>query len=295
MVKVDKNISQRLAYIKFILQLGLNNSQKPYPYSSASILNFHDAVEFLMYLVAEVTDSKQSDSVVKYFDNISKSGKGIGLKGKSGIKKLVKVRNNLKHESFIPTHEQIEECTTAVLYYFEKNVYLVFGKELDDINMVDLVKDDEIREHVKTAEQEMKKSNSIKSREELALAFWKLIDKTEDEFRTFGESPFNFGSDMTFLPSFFVGVDRQDKLNDFIDKVGNSVSKMKDAMRIISLGLDYRKFVKFTSLTPLPRRTLGGTYHTDIGSRMANATFTQAQFDFCLNFIVEEYFVLSEF
>lgn len=293
MKTIDKKVLQRLAYIKFVFQTGLTNVVKNYPYNSIAILNFHDAVEFFMYLVAEVTDSKQSDSIMQYYDNIYKNGKGFKLKGKNKIKKLVKIRNNLKHDSFIPTKEHIEEATEAIKNFFQQNVPCIFGKKLDEINMIDLIHADEIRDHLKSAGDSMKEKDFTNTRVELGLAFWKLIDRTEEPYKKYGDSPFNFGSDMTFESSFFLGIDSSTKLARFIDKVGTSISKMKDAVRITSLGLDYRKFIQFTALTPIPRKTLAGTYHTDIGAQLADAKLTHDEYEFCINFIVEEYFVLT--
>jgi len=54
---LDKStIIKRLAFIKYLYKLAVDQSRRPEPLCSASILTFHDAVELFLQLASEHLD-----------------------------------------------------------------------------------------------------------------------------------------------------------------------------------------------------------------------------------------------
>ncbi len=48
------------------------------------------------------------------------------------------------------------------------------------------------------------------------------------------------------------------KMREFVDRMKDSAESMQEAMKILSLGLDYRRFTKLRLLAPLPTKALSG-------------------------------------
>ncbi len=50
---LDQTALRRLSYIRYMYQLGADQSRQPEPYSAVTILMLHDAVELFLQLAAE--------------------------------------------------------------------------------------------------------------------------------------------------------------------------------------------------------------------------------------------------
>ena len=50
-------------------------------------------------------------------------------------------------------------------------------------------------------------------------------------------------------------------LGEFVDNVREAIEALQKAVKILSLGLDYKKYTRFGLLTPTVMRTVNGKYH----------------------------------
>lgn len=141
--------------------------------------------------------------------------------------------------------------------------------------------------------------NKIKeSLDKVAISFTQLIDDYESRKRGhFGRSPFFFGESLTFLSSFHMGVDSSQlrKLADFVDKIKESVEALQVAVKILSLGVNYRRYVKFRLLTPHIARALAGNYLISRGNWGEKGVPSVEDVQFCIDFVIESAVILQEF
>ena len=85
------------------------------------------------------------------------------------------------------------------------------------------------------------------------------------------------------------------KFPQFVDKVKDSIDEIQKAIKILALGIDYRRFAKFNYLTPMVSRSLDGTYRS---AKIVNPDSYEPQIsdaEFCYDFIIEISIVLQEF
>lgn len=54
---LDHSIIRRLAFIKYLYRIGIQQSEAAEPFASAALLTFHDAAELFLQLSAEHTDA----------------------------------------------------------------------------------------------------------------------------------------------------------------------------------------------------------------------------------------------
>ena len=300
---LEESILRRLAFIKFIYYSAVEQSKKPEPLSAASILTFHDAVELFLQLASEYHNvGKSGTSFMDYWDLLSPKLPSGGITQKESMRRLNSARVELKHHGTLPSILAIEGFRASTTSFFEENTSIVFNTLLSDISLIDLVQFEQARDKLKEAEDLIKSGKVQDALNNIALSFHFLINDYEKrKIDEFGRSPFFFGGDMSFLDSFFWDFDQlaagtrfRNKMTEFVDKVGASLAGMSEAIKILSLKIDYRRYIKFKLLTPIVVETFGSppSIMTSLGSGR-NPTVDDAQF--CIDFVIESAITFREF
>lgn len=295
---LDESIVKRLAFIKYLYKVAVEQSQRPEPLCSASILTFHDAIELFLQLASEYLDvGKGQPSFLEYWEILA-SKLPAGPTQKESIRRLNRARVALKHHGTLPSKLDIEAFRASATKFFEENTPLIFDIKFSEISLIELIQCEETKNNLKESAQLLEQNKIEESLDKVALAFAQLIDDYESRKRgQLGRSPFFFGESLTFLSSFFMGIDRRQvgKLADFIDKVKESVEALQNAVKILSLGIDYRRYSKFRLLTPSISRTIDGTYHIHRIQYGSKGIPTVEDVQFCIDFVIESSITLAEF
>jgi hypothetical protein len=153
---VDPMTMRRLAYIRYLHQLGTDQARLPEPQSSASVLVLHDAVESFLLLAAEHLNVTPPHEFDKYWDALSPNRQqgGVDLSGKQGMKRLNKVRVNLKHHGAHPDTATIGQAVRDTATFLAANTTVVFGLDYQTISMADVLAQEPVRDLVRKAETE---------------------------------------------------------------------------------------------------------------------------------------------
>jgi hypothetical protein len=77
----------------------------------------------------------------------------------------------------------------------------------------------------------------------------------------------------------------------FLTALASSIEKLQNVIRLITLGIDYKKFIRFAAITP--------NYHVLANGDILNAnihrqTISNDDFQFCRDFIIETALRLQE-
>jgi hypothetical protein len=209
---------------------------------------------------------------------------------KAGMDALNRARVEFKHHGTMPSRTDIETFRANALSFLNENTQLVFSIDFDTISLVEVIGYASCRATLKEASDFVAQGDFKQSLEKSALAFLKLIDEYEDTKRTkFGRSPFFFGESLAFLNSSHIGLDRRDTsvrgLAEFVDKTTDSIESIRDALKIVALGLDFTKYVKFNLLTPHMHSRPNGDY-TPYWTSSAR-TPTEEDSHFAIDFVVD--------
>ncbi len=297
---LDESIVTRLAFIKYLYKVAIEQSQRPEPLCSTSILTFHDAIELFLQLAFEYLDvGERQPSFMEYWEILSSNlPEGMPTQ-KESMRRLNRARVALKHHGTLPSKLDIEAFRTSATNFFEENTSPIFGIKFSEISLIELVQYEKTKNNLKEAAQLLEQNEIEESLDKVALAFTQLIDDYESrKTGQFGRSPFFFGESLTFLSSFSMDIDRSQvrKFADFIDKVKESVEALQDAVKILSLGINYRRYVKFRMLTPIITRTIfDGTYHIHRIQYGSKGIPTVDDVQFCIDFVIESSISLQEF
>ncbi|WP_319542337.1 hypothetical protein [uncultured Pseudodesulfovibrio sp.] len=290
---------RRLAFIKYLLGVATSQSLQPEPLCSSAILSFHDSIELFLHLCAEelgvnVNNASFLDYWEKLNPKLLKRNKPE-LTQKESMRRLNKSRVALKHHGTLPALLDIESYRVIANTFFDEGCRTVFGINADDISLIELVTNERSKKYLKNAVTRFEEGDSFETLSNLAIAFDVLIhdyENSKNEQRSF-QSPFFFGESMTFESSFFLGIDEfgSSKLGNFVDKVKNSIEAMQGAVKILSFGIDYKRYARFNMIVPNVTWTIDGTPHVYVNKEK----ISEEEFNYAYNFIIESALKLQEF
>lgn len=299
---LDYTTVKRLAFIKYLYQTAVSQSKAPAPLSCASLLTMHDAVELFLQLASEhLNTGAAHPGFMDYWDILNRKLDPKELEQKESMRRLNKARVALKHHGTFPSDLDIESFRASTTSFFQDNTLLVFAVALDDISLIEFVNPESSRQKLKETQDQIQNGDTLAALDNIALAFTEMIADYEDRKRTqFHSSPFYFGRNMTFLSSFHMRLhggslsSPERKLGDFVDNVKESIEAMQDAIKMLALGIDYRKYSKFKQLTPHLTRVMSGDW---VIHRRFEESEKPSQEDarFCIDFVIESALALAEF
>ncbi len=247
---------RRLAFIRYMYGVGVQQSRMPEPLSPVSILSFHDAAELFLRLATEhlnILPAKEPGFMEywKLIPNLTQS---------QAMQRLNKSRVALKHHGTFPSQLDIEAFRTTATLFFEDNTPTIFGVDFNSISLADFVRPVEASEKLKTAENAIKDDKLDTALLNMRLAFDLMLrDYEEHERKRSGRSPFEFGNSLSSSFMMFrrssgsFGSDNeqlQRTMSDFVDNVKDSIEAIRGALKVLSFGLDYRRYSRFQYLVP---------------------------------------------
>lgn len=297
---VNSDVASRLAFIRYLHHLGLEQARLPEPQCSAGVLMFHDAVEAFLLLAAEHLEATPSANFAQYWDSLgpAKISNGVQLVSRQAMLRLNKVRVNLKHHGAMPGTSLVNQLAEDTTAFFAANTQLVFGIDYDEVSMADLVVQDKVRESVRRAENAAASGNFIEAMVTLSDAVELLLTPGEDSL---GRTPLRFGD--TIQRPMSVGKINQAldpprgrsgsvsdphsserrNLANQIERVTAVVSKLQAIARLSALGIEYTAYLRFEALTPQADEYFDGRRTHSAPEGYAP---TYDEYAFCLQFAI---------
>jgi len=286
-----QDVLRRLALVRHIYNGAVRQSRQPEPLGLTSILMFHDSIELFLQLGSEQLNvSRQGLGFMDYWSLLEpKLGRELAEKG--SLLRLNKARVDFKHYGILPSRLDIESFRASATSFFEANTPLIFGIEFRSISMLELVQCKEARTSLEEADKMISEGKIEDALDKIAVAFNQLLDDYEDRKTTqFGQSPFFFGESLTFISSSFRAMD---DLEEFAERVSSCIEEIQDALKLLSLGLDYRRYAKFRLFTPHITKIPEGPYHIVRSKREKAPSIDDCRF--CYDFVIETALHLQEF
>jgi hypothetical protein len=247
-------------------------------------------VELFLQLACEHSGIIAGDIGFMEYWEVFKDEFQVELPQAESMRRLNKSRVDLKHHGILPSRLDIEGFRASASNFLKESTPLIFSVEFDSLSLVDLVGSEEVRATLREAKKKFDAGQTEDASEKIALALVQAINDYENKKKSeFGSSPFFFGEDMTFESSFARDIA---DLYRFAEKVSRSLQAIQSAMKMLSLGIDYRRYSRFRLLTPAVRQASDGTYHF---YSTRTSKMTHEEFDFCFDFVVSSVLRLQEF
>lgn len=285
------NVIKRIALIKYLHKLGNEHAHKSEPLKSLSVLIYHDLVELFLDLICDELEINRSDSFMGYWGVINKKIRPNELSHKSTMGKLNKSRVNFKHHGIMPSASDIELYEVTTRDFLTENAQNFFSIDFSSISLSDLIQNNRIREIIKKAEVNYNNNEIRECQNNLARAFeYLLFDYEKDQKDYFENSPFDFGRELWSKPKIFN--QKEDEERRFLESMYKSFERMKKYLRITSLGIDYKKYIRFKLNTP--RAMFTSSDEVILGEPIKD-NINQDEFEFCRDFLIETAITLQNF
>jgi hypothetical protein len=297
-------LNRRLVHIKTLYELAVEHSRKVEPFSWFSILMFHDTVELFLELAAEFLNVSKSLKELKFPKYWGFLNQELKQKGKTELtqriqmEKLNNSRIEFKHHGTEPSKVTIEDTRVNVTNFLEENMLSIFGVKFSEISLIDLIQNEKSRSSLKEAEALLQKGRTEDALDKIAIAFEQLVDDYESNKRdSYGRSMFSF----PYIWRFDAKTEALGELERHFENIGNSIERLQEYVKILALGLDYRKYVKFQFL--LARAILKipnesgkiERYEIQRLERKIEDALSKEDIKYCMDFVIESAIVLREF
>jgi hypothetical protein len=282
---------KRLAIIKLLYKIGIDQSRQSESVSYFAILTLHDSVEMFLRLAAEHVNVKADDlNFIQYWERIPE------LTLKESMRACNLRRVNLKHKGLIPAKIEVEASRVNAMDFFDQNTSRIFGIEFSDVSLIELVKFTKTKEYLTVSQFQLDANDIVKSIENATFSFNYLLQeykgtKVDKWLRTH----FSFTrsirlSRYTSLSKGSEGIDR--RLDEVVKEINDNFMQIDRGLEVLALGLDYRKYSKFRFLTPDVYRLTDGSF------RLVNAKVrvtNKENCQFLIDFVLECALKLQEF
>lgn len=271
--------------------MGVEQSYKGEMTSYFSILSFHDSIEMFLKLATEKRNKKDCHSFMLYWEVLP------DLTLKEAMRNLNSNRVNLKHKGITPSKIEIETSRVNMSLFFEENTPVIFGFKFNEVSLFELIKYQQSKSHLKNADLHLKNHEfknciyeSVQAFNELLLEY-KRSKSSEYSF----SNPFDVIESVSFDNGRNWGSDNKTpidgKLKETFKKVNENFTKIGDALQVVSLGLDYKKYVKFSLLSPKFYKTTSGDY-SFYGNEKK---WSNNECEFFIDFVLDSALILQEF
>lgn len=289
-----KIILERLVFIKYLFTQANNQAKMPEPLNASSILIYHDAIELFLNLCAEKYNHKVEKhySFMNYWTGLNRTLKKVKkqLEDEAIMSKFNDLRTALKHHGTLPSKSDIEKYSALCNAFFEKSCKDILDIDIDDISLLDLVSNEKVKEYLSSAETHFSKKDSKNTSISLALAFECLIyDYQIAKEGQMRRSPFDFSTNIGSPPDNC----REKDHDGYFNNLGHSIEFLSGTLKIVCLGIDYKKYSRFSLLTPQVERRHKSQEPITYG--LFKPKLSRQEFEFCFNFIIESALKLKEF
>lgn len=288
--KLENHI-KRLALIKYLFFIGEEQSHQLGAAASFSILAFHDCVEMLLVLIAHHEKKRTQKFFLEYWNEIP------DLPYRGEMDNLNNVRVSLKHNATFPSRDEISRCHDDVRLFLSDSIYKYFETDFDDISISNLIIFDEVKKYIEEAEILFKEDSLYEALVKCRMAFIKLISTYESDKKQWYKSIFEVGEKIGEDYKPLVSGKKQEKL--WFEQVTKTTNEIRDILKIISLGIDYRKYSLFNFITPhvqywrSPKGEEG--YRPDSEAYYKSTrTIKPEECRFCIDFVVDSSLKLQE-
>ncbi len=292
---LDQHTMNRLALIRYGNLIATEQALQPEPMCAHALLGLHDSVELFLQLSSEhLNVPSQPKQFMDFWTALSPLISSGQLSHRIGMERINKARVGVKHYGNLPSAAQIHEFQYITSSFFEENTPIIFGIPFDAISMVDLVYYDAARSSLKSAEQQIVNGDFAGAMCSVAVSYRQLIDELNRGYLDrYYRSPFYFGQDFAFDSAFFRrtgGTPGNQRQEEFEDKLIAAVESMQPVAEAMALGIDYRKFAKFSLMRPAVLKMMNGEYTVQIVQGMAGSIDwppSREASQFCLDFVIE--------
>jgi hypothetical protein len=283
---------RRLVISRYLFATRESDRQQPDPLHGLSLLRLHDAIEFVLLLLADAFQVKAADDrLMALFGAVDDKlvAGGARLPMKEQVRSLNKARAAIKHEGALPSRHDTEQHWTFGEAFLSETTLVGFGVAFLTISIVELVQNKTVRGELITAEDALRSGRRKECQQRCALAFYRLLAAAQSPSRIHPFSRLSRGTAISPL-RFGLGHDVQRlerELQELESRMANDardlhnyIVELDQAFRVLRLGINPSAFNRFAARTPVVIEMSNEIHY------LRDPEATDADLRFCVDFIV---------
>ena len=150
----------RLSLVRYLLLQAKQQLTAAGPSRCIALLHLHDALEMFLDTAAEALGVSGPQREFKnYWPSFAAANPPVTLPMQRPMEKLNRARVALKHHGIRPPDDQLEEYVILTQAFADEVCLKCFGIELVEASMLTLIKDDQVRDLLKLAQEELQTGN----------------------------------------------------------------------------------------------------------------------------------------
>ena len=239
-------IIRRLATIKYLYSIGVQQSLQVESVAGFSILAFHDCAEMFLLLVAENKgDNADKLSFMEFWD------KYPDLTLKESMRNLKDRRVSIKHKGLFPSKSDIEISRITMADFLEQNTIKQFGIDFKDISISCLISYSKVKEYIDNAEKNCNDGDFYECLVNCKIAFLELLSAYKSSKCQYhiGHSILDIGDEIGRDYQKLVGIN-SNYGERWFRQVTETTNKIREILKITAFGIDYKKYSYFDFVTP---------------------------------------------
>lgn len=270
--------ARRLAFIKYVLTLGKEQSQRSEPNCAVALLHIHDGVELLLQLAAERLDVRvDRNTPFLGFWPILGNALGRDLPHHGAMKRLNEARVGLKHHGHLPSRVDVRDLVEAAASFVRDIAPSVFGLAWDDVSQADFIHSERARGFVKEAEESFARAELDACR----IACRKAYETLMTEYSPFRKESDSIHAQMPYEILATFGTPAQSPL----EWIMIELTTLRQEVGALATGLDPRRVKYFVDTTPIVAHSANWKWHVVEVVKRPPATTAEAEF--CLEFVLD--------
>lgn len=299
---LDPLIVKRLAFIRFLHEQGVEQSYRPEPLVTTALLSFHDTVEGFLLLTAEYLNVPVSEKTTfeGYWGEIgAKLANGASLPMRAPMRRMNKLRVNLKHHGSFPSSADLQQARGDVATFLLDATRLVFDADFTSLDMIDLVTQPATAARLRQADTAARSGDHLEALALTREAFDELLTDYAARKRGHVGGPYDFGPRLLRSPAAQVrnaarlasrDGDTAALVSSVIENgktlstLNQAVLAIQEGLRVLAVGLDYRRYARFSMLVPQVDLMMDGSRHVH---PTAGLHVADDEYAFCRNFVIE--------
>jgi hypothetical protein len=258
---LTRDLNRRLAFVRYLYGLGVDQSHKPEPFAAVAVLTFHDACEMFLQIAAEhngvAPPRQRSPDFLEYWPLFEQQAQ-LQVTSKASMSRLNRARGNLKHGGVLPAHDEIEGFRAAVTSFLEDNALPLLGVNLDDVSLTSMIKSDDVRGPLERAETALSSGDLQGAMGEVASAFTVSLRRFEGRPRASAYPEGRSYSLRSANASLFRALGELDELRDIRRTLDRVVDVFTEAITIVAYNLDFDSYLMFKTHAPVVHEIPGG-------------------------------------
>jgi hypothetical protein len=273
-------VLRRLAFIRYLYRLGVEQSNAAEALAPTAVLTFHDSIELFFQLASEVLNAGGSDlPFMGYFDALDKKLQPNTLGQRYSVQRLKKARVAMKHHGTMPSRADVEAFRVNVADFFTENTPLVFGIPIEVVSLAYLIERTETREAVVEADKCLSENRLQEALTPVALALARETRARRlDRYHSPGRG----------IP---LHGDEGRMISAAVRDLQTAVNRLSYEVELLRYGIDMRQLEVFRELTPGVFIAAAGNA-TIQGTGKSNASREDVQL--CYDFVIDTVLDLQE-